>query len=68
MINHLKPTIDTYLKLLLMLLVASLISACASKAKKPEIVINSAGISNIDFCEKFQKESYKNMGSIFKNR
>jgi len=39
MINHLKPTIDTYLKLLLMLLVASLISACASKAKKPEIVI-----------------------------
>ena len=29
------------------------------KIEKPEIVINSAGISNIDFCEKFQKESYK---------
>ncbi len=29
------------------------------KTEKPEIVINSAGISNVDFCEKFQKECYK---------
>jgi len=63
MINFLKSTKDTYLKLLVVLLVASFLSACASKAKKPEIVITpNAGLSKPVLSPEHQAEYKKALG------